>query len=382
MKKRIAALILAVLMVAATFVGCAKKVDVSKYGTTEVIKIGGQSVYLDELNYYVRTNQYEDEKNDILKNSGVTKWDQEINYYNIIIYTLKEDLLFESVAELRQVYVLSAQAAKKNITLTADEQVKVEAAAKEFLAGDEKLASYVNLTEARLVEILTRNALANKMYQDVIKNVNTEVTKEEALKYDVSYIYITKDKLAKIKDLDKDATPETVAKKIVERVNGGEKLADVLKDYKDGLEATAATMADGENGTTYGKTAEKLKVGEAGYNEGSTEGTYYLVVRDSDYNEKATETNKETIANKRLADEFKKVYTEWEKATAFDPDYKMIEKLPVSEPIYVKTSSDKTTEAADDTTGEAEQTTEVADGTTGEAEQTTEAAESTEAETK
>ena len=364
MKRRSAALVLAVLMVAATFVGCGKKVDVSKYGTTEVIKIGGQSVYLDELNYYVRTNQYEDEKDDILKNSGVTKWDQEINYYNIIIYTLKEDLLFESVAELRQAYVLSAQAAKKNITLTADEQAKVEAAAKAFLAGDEKLVSYVNLTEERLVEILTRNALANKMYQDVIKDVNTEVTKEEALKYDVSYIYITKDKLAKIKNLEKDATPETVAKKIAERVNGGEKLEDVLKDYKDGLTSSAVTMADGENATTYGKTAEKLKVGEAGYNEGSTKGTYYLVVRDSDYNEKATETNKETIANKRLADEFKKVYTEWEKATAFDPDYKMIEKLPVSEPIYVKTAADKTTEAA---------------GTTGGAEATTEAPESTEA---
>lgn len=362
MKKRIAALIFAVLMVAAALTGCGK-VDVSKYGTTEVIKIGGQSVYLDELNYYVRTNQYEYEKDDILKESNVTKWDQEINYYNIIIYTLKEDLLFESVAELRQVYVLAAQAAKKDITLTADEQAKVEAAAKAFLAGDEKLVSYVNLTEARLVEILTRNALANKMYQDVTKDVNTEVTKEEALKYDVSYVNITKDNLAKIKGLDKDATPETVAKKIAERVNGGEKLDDVLKDYKDGLTASATTMADGENATTYGKTAEKLKVGEAGYNEGSTKGTYYLVVRDSDYNEKATETNKETIANKRLADEFKKVYTEWEKATTFDPDYKMIEKLPVSEPIYVKTSSDKTTEAADGTTGAAEQTTEAAEST-------------------
>lgn len=362
MKKRIAALILAVLMVAATFVGCGK-VDASKYGTTEVIKIGGQSVYLDELNYYVRTNQYEDEKDDILKNSNVTKWDQEINYYNIIIYTLKEDLLFESVAELRQVYVLCEQAAKKNITLTADEQAKVEAAAKAFLAGDEKLVSYVNLTEARLVEILTRNALANKMYQDVIKDVDTDVTKEEALKYDVSYIYITKDKLSKITTLGKDETPETVAKKIVERVNGGEKLEDVLKDYKDGLTSSAVTMSDGENEKTYGKTAEKLKVGEAGYNEGSTEGTYYLVVRDSDYNEKETETNKETIANKRLADEFKKVYTEWEAATAFKPDYKMIEKLPVSEPIYVKSASDKTTEAADATTGEAEQTTEAAEST-------------------
>lgn len=362
MKKRIAALILAVLMVAATFAGCGK-VDASKYGTTKVIKIGGQSVYLDELNYYVRTNQYEEEKDGILTNNDVEKWDQEINYYNIIIYTLKEDLIFESVAELRQVYVLCDQAAKKNITLTEDEQAKVEAAAKEFLAGDEKLVSYVNLTEARLVEILSRNALANKMYQEVIKDVDTEVTKEEALKYDVSYIYITTDKLSKITTLGEEETPETVAKKIAERVNGGEKLEDVLEDYKDGLTSSAVIMADGENEKTYGKTAAGLNVGEAGYNEGSTEGTYYLVVRDSDYNETATETNKTTIANQRIADEFKTVYAEWEAAIAFNPDYQMIEKLPVSEPIYVESASDKTTEAADTTTGEAEQTTEVAEST-------------------
>ncbi len=372
MKKRIAALILAVLMVVVTLVGCGK-VDASKYGTTEVIKIGGQKVYLDELNYYVRTNQYEDEKNGLLTNSGVKKWDEEISYLNIIIYTLKEDLLFESVAELRQVYVLSDQAAKKNITLTEDEQAKVAAAAKAFLEGDEKLVSYVNLSEARLIEIMTRNALANKMYQEVIKDVNTEVTKEEALKYDVSYIYITKDKLAKVKDLEKDATPETVAKKIVEAVNSGKKLEDVLKDYKDGLTSSAVTMADGDNANTYGKIVKDLKVGEAGSTAGSTEGTYYVAVRDSDYNEKATEENKVAIANKRLADEFKKVYTEWEAAVEFDPDYKMIENLPVSETIYVKSKSDTTTEAADASTGEADKTTEAA-------EETTEAA--TEGETK
>lgn len=366
MKKRIAALILAVLMVVVTLVGCGK-VDASKYGTTEVIKLGGQSVYLDELNYYVRTNQYEDEKEGLLTSNGVTKWDQEINYYNIIIYTLKDDLLFESVAELRQVYVLCDQAAKQNITLTADEEAKVVEAAKAFLAGDEKLVSYVNLTEDRLVEIMTRNALANKMYEAAVADVDTEVTKEEALKYDVSYIYITKDKLAKITTLEKDATPETVAKKIVERVNGGEKLEDVMKDYKDGLTASAVTMSDGDNEKTYGKIAEELEVGKAGCTAYSTEGAYYVAVRDSDYNEEETEKNKVTIANQRIADEFKKVYTEWEAAMDFDPDYKMIENLPVSETIYVKSASDETTEGADDATTEA-------------ADETTEA--STEGETK
>ncbi|MBQ4563839.1 MAG: SurA N-terminal domain-containing protein [Lachnospiraceae bacterium] len=380
MKKRIAALILAVLMVV-TLVGCGSKVKTSEYGTTEVIKLGGQSIYLDELNYYVRTNQYEMEKDNYLTDNGVKTWDQEINFYDIIIYTLKEELLFQSVSELRQVYVLCDQAAKEKITLTADEEAKVAQAAKDFLANSEEdLLELINLSEARLVEILRRNALANKMYEASIADVDTEVTKEEALKYDVSYIYISKDNLAKIKDLEKDATPETVAKKIVERVNGGEKLEDVLKDYKDGLKSTAATMADGENEKTYGKTAEKLKVGEAGCVAYGTSGAYYLVVRDSDYNEKATEENKGKIAEKRIADHFAKVYKEWEDAISFDPDYKMIDNLPVSEPIYTKpatestTGADKTTDAAEESTEAVEESTEAVEGTT--------AADETEEETK
>lgn len=367
MKKRIAALILAVLMVV-TLVGCGSKVSTSKYGTTEVIKLGGQSIYLDELNYYVRTNQYELEKEDHLTNSGVKKWDEEINFYGIIIYTLKEDLLFQSVAELRQVYVLCDQAAKENITLTADEEAKVAQAAKDFLSNSEEaLLSYVNLSEDRLVEILRRNALANKMYEASIAEVDTNVTKEEALQYDVTIVYVTKTKLESVKNLEEGATPETVAKKIAERVNGGEKLEDILKDY-DGLTSTASTMGDGDNEKTYGSIVPDMKVGEAGTIAYGTDGAYYAVVRENDYNEEATEDKKVEIAEQRVADHFAEVYKAWEDAISFEPDYKMIENLPVSEQIYTKPASETTTEGADESTS---------------AEESAEATEeSTEAETK
>ncbi len=377
MKKHIAALILAVLMVV-TLVGCGNKVDTSKYGTTEVIKIGGQSIYLDELNYYLRTNQYEMEVDGYLTENGVTKWDQEINYYDIIIFTLKEELLFTSVAELRQVYVLCDQAAKQNVTLSADEEEKVVQAAKDFLVNsDEDLLDYIELSEERLTEIMRRNALANKMYELVIADADTTVTTEEATKYDVTTVFVSTDKLSKIEDLDKDATPETVAQEIADRVNGGEKLADILKDYGDSLTSTSHTMADGDNENTFGKIVPDMKVGEAKITKYSTTTSYYVVVRDNDFNEEATEKNKVTLAEKKVEEHFSKQYTEWENAMSFDPDYKMIENLPVSEPIYAKALESTT---AEDTTGE--ETTEAEEGTTEEVEETTEAVEETEGETK
>ena len=82
MKKRIAALILAVLMAASVMGGCAAgKVAPSKYATTAIATIGDDTIYMDELNYYVRVNQYESEQMGMLESYGISKLLQHYNLY-------------------------------------------------------------------------------------------------------------------------------------------------------------------------------------------------------------------------------------------------------------------------------------------------------------
>lgn len=348
MKKRIAVLILAVLMAASVLGGCASgKVDASKYATTAFATIDGEKIYMDELNYYLRTTQYMYEEWGYLEYMGAEKWDDEISYYNLWTEIPGESLKQNAVTTVRQAYVLSKEAEKAGLALTADEAAKVEAAADEFLSSsDAELLAAVNISRDRLVEIYTRNALANKMYADYTATVDTTVSDEDACQYDVSYIFVSTTKLANVENLAEDATPETVANAIVEAINNGKTKEEALEPYGDALSFTAVTMGDGDNSSTYGAAAEELAVGQAGSVSYGSDGAYYVVVRDSDYNEEATEAEKEDMADDIVAEAFAAVYAEWEAAYSFEPDYDLIDGIVVSETIYVapETEADTTAE--------------------------------------
>lgn len=334
MKKRIAALILAVLMAASVMGGCAAgKVAPSKYATTAIATIGDETIYMDELNYYLRTNQYDSEKAGTLESYGVEKWSDEVNYYNIIMFVPGEYLIENSMAMLRQAYVLAFEAEKAGITLSAKDMTAIADAINEFLAGDEALVKAVGLSADRLKEIYTRNALANKMYAQYMASVDTTVTEEEALQYDVTYLAIGPTTITNLAIMD--LTAESLSNKIADAVNSGETLVRALEDYKD-LAGTAITMGDSDFAGTFGPTVAKLEVGKAAVVESSNAGTFYVVVRDSDYNEAATADKKIELANEKVAKAFEKSYPDWEAAYAFEADHKLIQSLEVSDPIYKK----------------------------------------------
>lgn len=355
MRRRLAVLILALLMVASVLGGCSGKVDASKYATTAYATFNGEKLYLDELNYYLRTSQYENEEGGYLTSLGVTKWDDEVNYYNIITIIPGDSLRESAVTQVRQYYVLCEEAEKAGVTLTAEEETKVTDAAKKFLAeADEKLLSYLNLSEERLVEIYRRNALAHKMYQTESDKVDLSTIKEEdTIKYDVTYVSITATSVTNMKDeLESGATPESVAKEIAERVEKGEKLKIVLKDFSK-LSATEISMGDGDNEKTFGKVVPDMKEGEVTYTSNEDKTTYYVVIRENLKNEEATADERKSQEQAKIAENFKELYTKWEAAYEFKPDYDVINGIVISEQIYEKpaetTGADDTTEADEST---------------------------------
>lgn len=358
MKKRIAVLILTVLMAASVLGGCSGKVDASKYSTTAFATIDGEKLYLDEMNYYLRTSQYMYEEWGYLEYMGVEKWDDEVSYYNLWTEIPGESLKESSVAAVRQAYILSKEAEKVGLSLTADEQTKVAEAVDKFLnESDAELLAAVNVSKERLTEIYTRNALANKMYADYTATVDTTVSDEDACQYDVSYVYISSSKLESVENLEEGATPETVANAVVEAVNSGKTFEEALEAYGDALTATSVTMGDGDNSSTYGPTAEALEVGQAGAVAYGSDGAYYVVVRDSDYNEEATEEEKVAMAEDIVAEAFAAAYAEWEAAYSFDPDYDVIDGVVISETIYVAPETEAETTAEETEAESAEETT-------------------------
>jgi len=335
MKKRIAALILAVLMAASVMGGCAAgKVAPSKYATTAIAKIGDETVYMDELNYYVRMTQYDNEKQGLLESYGVKKWTDPVNFYNILTYIPADSLRDQAMTMVRQAYVMANEAEKAGIVLSAKDAAAIADTINEFLAGDAALVSAVNLSADRLKEILTRNALANKMYEQYGTTIDTNVTDEEALQYDVTYLTIGPTTILDL-DVAEGVTPETLAKEIADKVNDGSDLTVALKGYD--LTGTSITMGNGDYENTFGSAVKDLEVGKAAAVESANnEGTFFVVVRDSDKNEDATAVKKVELKAKKISEAFAKVYPDWEGAYAFEPEYKVIDSLEISDPIYVK----------------------------------------------
>ena len=334
MKKRIAALILAVLMAASVMGGCAAgKVAPSKYATTAIATIGDDTIYMDELNYYVRVNQYESEQMGMLESYGISKWTDPVNFYNIITYIPADSLRDQAMTMVRQAYVMANEAEKAGITLSAKDVAAIADAINEFLAGDEALVKAVDLSADRLKEILTRNALANKMYEQYSATVDTTVTDDEALQYDVTYLAIGPTTLLDL-DVAEGMTAEKLANEIVDKVNEGSDLTVALKGYE--LKGTPITMGDSDFADTFGPTVAKLEVGKAAAVESKNAGTFYVVVRDSLKNDEATASKKAELEAKKISEAFAKVYPDWEAAYAFEAEYKLIDGLEVSDPIYVK----------------------------------------------
>ena len=334
MKKRIAALILAVLMAASVMGGCAAgKVAPSKYATTAIATIGDDTIYMDELNYYVRVNQYESEQMGMLESYGISKWTDPVNFYNIITYIPADSLRDQAMTMVRQAYVMANEAEKAGITLSAKDVAAIADAINEFLAGDEALVKAVDLSADRLKEILTRNALANKLYEQYSATIDTTVTDEEALQYDVTYMAIGPNTITDLATMD--LTAEKLSNEIVEAVNSGETLVKALEDYNK-LKGTPITMGDSDFADTFGPTVAKLEVGKAAAVESKNAGTFYVVVRDSLKNDEATASKKAELEAKKISEAFAKVYPDWEAAYAFEAEYKLIDGLEVSDPIYVK----------------------------------------------
>lgn len=350
-------LLLAVLLTAGSLAGCGRtKVKLEDYPTTVVATFGDTKIYLDEANFMARTNQYSSEL-----------------YYTMYRYTMNwsDDIgtgtTYETytktsvMSAIYQGYVLKAKAEELGLTLDEDDLAKVEEAVTSTMdTMDENLREAVNITEDRLKEIITNNALAMKAYEYAIKDVDTEVSDEEAAQRSIKYILV--------RDEEDAEAAKALAEDLEARVKAGEDMSAMADEY-DNCSYITATYGDGEYDNTIGNFGRTLKTGETGsvYQDGYG---WYVVNCIAEFDEEATENEKPTIVNQRKSELFQEVYAEWLKDM---PEFKVDEK------VWAQITFDKALfEVPETTSGAADETTAAAgDETTTAAEEGTSAAEET-----
>ena len=237
----------------------------------------------------------------------------------------------------KEMLALDARASEYNISINEEETDKMKAAAKSFMeknAGAVK--GYLATTEEDVVEVLRLYTIQAKMKAEITKDVDHNVSDEEALHKKISY--------SRVDLKENDASGASVAvsddKKAELKASMEKLLADCkagkdMKELSDEIKATSMEYSYGKDDENLQaevvKEADKLKNGEySGLIE--TEDYIYIVRMEDTFDKEETDKAKKTIVQKRIDEKFAEVVKGWvDEAT-----------LEINDSVWSKVTFDKT----------------------------------------
>ena len=197
-----------------------------------------------------------------------------------------------SMDEMAQVYSMVALANEQSVTLTDEEKELAQWAGEDcFKSLSEKEVSYLDITQEEIQDLYEKYALADKLYQSIVMDVNEEVSDDEARIMEVRQIFTSSEEQAQkaLAELEADTEFSTVAA----NYNEADEIALTLQRgvLPEAAEAVVFSMEDGE--------ISDLVETDAGY---------YIFYCDNKYDEEQTQIHKQDIVEKRKQAAFHTVY--------------------------------------------------------------------------
>ena len=303
MKKRMMALLLSGVLAVSMFAGCGSKLD----KTATVATLEDTEVSLGVANFAARLQQaqYDDFYTMYF---GQNAWKTDMYGYGT---TLEDDLKSSVLQNLNAMYAMKANMADYGVEITSEDVAAISAAAESFISSNsaeavEALGAEREYVEAYL-ELLTIQA---RMYDEIVKEANTNVTEAEANTSSYSYVRVSRTNYVDEEGKSVEHTEETLAK-----------LATEMESFMTAVEADGFDEAAKANeynvyeGTFNNKTTgidEKVlaALGTLGEGEVSdlieTASQYYVVRLDAKTDKDATEANRQNI----IAERQNALYTE------------------------------------------------------------------------
>ena len=286
-----AALLGAAVMMISALAGCGKNTKVvltAGLKKNEVFRISSASCMLPEVMVYLTNmqNQYE-------------------SVYGSQIWNASDGQLSLEQEEREQV-------------LTQLARIKVM-----NLLAQKKEGTALNVTQDLITKMYEEYALAEKVYQTIVENVNPEVSDDEARTITVDMI----------------------------RVSDSAKASQVLgKAKEEGVDFETLAQAESEDQTvtqSFGKGEVSETLEKAAFNLGKDEisdvvesdGSYYILKCISTFDEAQTKANKEKIVKQRQSEAFDTEYTAFEQTLVRQLNEELWNSVTMIHQDDVKTSS-------------------------------------------
>lgn len=283
-----------------------KVVLTTGFEKNEVFRIEDMSCTLPEAMVYLINT----------KNRYESVYGREIWNVSLDGVTLEENIKETVLAQLAQQKTMNLLARQNGVALSEEEEARVMQAAETYFQSlSEEEKSALQITVKDVEELYLEYALARKVYQYIIKDINPEISDDEARTITVQYIYFRTcvlDGTGKKIEYSEEEKQEILRK--------AEEVRFQLKNEEADFEELILKYSDSEEGTcSFGKGEKDQAFEDAAFNLETDEISdivetpdgYYLIKCISTFNRTETDANKVKIVEKRREEVFGQEYEDF-----------------------------------------------------------------------
>lgn len=279
-----------------------KVVLTTGFGKDEIFRIETISCKLPEIMIYLTNsqNQYEGV-------FGEQIWDADIEGI-----TLEQNVKDTALARIAQIKTMNLLAQQYGVELSEQEmELAKEAAGTYYNSLNEAEKEQLGVAEETILSLYSEYRLANKVYSYIIKDINPEISDDEARTITVQHVLI--------KTYTLDGTGAKVEYSENARANAYEQARKVLSLAKDGddFEELIEKYSEDNKGTySFGKGDMEKNFEDAAFNleKGEisgiveTEYGYHIIKCINTFNREETDANKVKIVEERKKEVFGQEY--------------------------------------------------------------------------
>lgn len=325
------------LLLVMLLVGCGKDGKVIFTGAfeeDELFRIGEVSCTMPEYMVYLTNmqNKYESAL-------GAQIWD--VKFENTTLEDNIKDIALANIAQIKSVYLLAKE---KETELTPEEEALVEKAAKEYFASlSEAEKTALKISENDIFQMYKEYAMAQKVYELIVAEVNPEISDDEARTITVEQIYMR----TYTEDIAGNRIEYSETSK-AERLETMQELYEMLVSGEKDFTELAGKYSEAEEVSYSFKKGEVLaEIEEVAFNMQTDEisqvivcdNGYYILKCVSTLDREQTDANKLAIIEKRKQEAFAKEYDAFVNTLARKLNEKLWEKVELIHEPGVSTSN-------------------------------------------
>lgn len=326
--KRFAAAALVLMMTIGAFTGCNQQTG--EQSQTLLFTYDGREVYLDEAWTYAKIAQATYEAS-YAQMFGEDMWTMQVSVDEAGNPVDFQDMVKGSIiSQIKQVIILVNKAEEFGVSLTAEEKADAKEAAKLFCdkAEGKAILKETGANKNLIEKIYEENALASKVQKEAVKDVDKNVSDDEARQtsvYKLVFGLTTTDDDGNTVDMTEDEKAEQLAKAqdALAQIQSGsttiENLAETLGMSSTASETYSTGMSAG--GEEFEAVMAALNDGDVAAEVLETEEGYVVAKLVAYTDAEATENAKLNIISQREYDLFVEKYEEWSKELEEAWDY-------------------------------------------------------------